>query len=543
MTGKKVVWTTLVALIFAVCPGFGQTDDTVQEVSQSLKKTEPIAKVENGTQSPITNTQSLFFALDEGQAMQGTDPSGGYKEYDRLWIQKMFFHLTNDVTYQERMRFILSIECALTFSIKQYSAYPATLAPSFSFYPNDVELRYTFGNLDKPWLQISAGYFPFKYNPDAKDLGEYLLRDDAYPNTIITNFEFAMTRELGLHLNGFIGDAAIDQVKWDFMLTSETHNWPLQDWTVSAILSNNLFNFLDLGAGVSLNRFFSVDELKTTPKNNSSQYRNEDGDTSYYTYRATKLMGRGSINPMRFIPEFRLPVPEIFGDRPFFGSQDLKVYAELGILGLQNYTAYDSIVDPVTGLKTWQKQIKSKNYYDSLGDRMPYMIGINLPTNPLISYGILPFILTKWLRDESGDDIRPLAFVTLIPALASGVLDHFLGWNLGLDVLSFEYEWVSQRFPNDNGYAIEPGNSRPIPADEQGRLQGLAAYNLGSPQQAKYALYFKKSFSNDRFAFSGMVARDHMRPVVLADTKKTINDDFLQTNSMWWWTIRLSANF
>jgi len=35
---------------------------------------------------------------------------------------------------------------------------------------------YSFGDLDQPWLQLAAGYFPFKYNPQASNLGEYLYR-------------------------------------------------------------------------------------------------------------------------------------------------------------------------------------------------------------------------------------------------------------------------------------------------------------------------------------------------------------------------------
>jgi hypothetical protein len=546
MTGKQQMRNFSYGILISAYLCFGQTDssDNISTISEQPGSSTTAAPAP-GTE--LKSTQSLWFAVDEGQAMQGTDPVGAYKIIDRLWQQRMYFHFTNDMTYIERLRLILSIECQLTFSMKQIQTLPQTLAPLFFFYPNDVELSYAFGNLEKPWLQLSAGYFPYKYNPDAKDLGEYLLRDGAYPTYIITNYEFAQTRELGFHLNGFVGNPAVDQFKWDILLTSETHFWPLQDWTLSGVVSNNLFNFLDVGAGASGQRLISVGEDITTPKNISSRYFNEAGDTSYFTYRALKLMGRASINPMRFIPEIKIPVGPVFGDKPLFGKEDWKIYGEIGVLGLTNYTAYkyDSVlVDTAGGQpghKVWTNGgplPKANNYYDSLGDRMPYMIGINLPTTPLLSYGILPFLLTKWLKDESGSDIRPLAWITLIPALASGVCNHYFGWDMSLDVLSLEFEWMSQRFPNDNGYAINPTNHRPIPVPEAYRNN-----LVGTPQQVKYALYFKKSFVNQKFALSGLVARDHMRPAVHADPTNTINDDFLQTKSMWWWTLRLSANF
>jgi hypothetical protein len=500
---------------------------------------------------------SLFGALDEGQVMRGVANRSNYDIFKRVWQQSMIFHLTNELSYKERMRLILSFESGLNFSYTQDSKYPATLTGVFNFYPNDVEINYAFGNPDMPWLKLAAGYFPFKYNPDARHLGEYLLRSTAYPTVIYTGWEFPMVRELGLHANGtfdwLINNPQIDQFKWDLMLTSETQGWPLQDWTFSALVSNNFMQFFDLGAGVSFQRFLSVNDLKTTPELPSNSYLNQDGDTSYYTFKSIKLMGRASINPQRFIPEFRLPLPQVFGKKPFFGKEDLKIYGEVAVLGLQNQTAY--MWDTTgTGAGGQQHLVKAPrvnpvangpvNYYDSLADRMPYMVGINLPTQPLISYGILPFLLTKWLKDETGDDIRTLSYVTLVPALASGVLDYFLGWDLGLDVLSFEFEWVSQRFPFDDYGPLDFGSgNRPLPIGNATRTNLLNGNGAGTPQTVKYALYFKKSFFNQRLALSGLVARDHMRPPYLGEYDAAVTDDFVQTKSQWWWTLRLSANF
>ena len=532
MTGKQLVWKVSFGLLMGACLCFGQTDsvsDSAQKPSQALSA----ASAPSLAGSEFKNTQSLWFALDEGQAVQGLGV--GNSKMNHLWQEKLYFHLTEDMSYLERLRLVVSMECQMSYSFTPYSAYPATLSPLFSFYPNDAEISYTVGPLDRPWLKMSAGYFPFKYNPDAKDLGEYLIRDGSYPTYLVTSFEFAETRELGFHLNGCAGVPAIDEVMWDLMLTSETHYWPLQDWTVSAVVSNNLFNFFDLGLGASWQRLLSVNESITTPHNTNSQYVNSDGDTSYYTFRGLKLMGRASVSPMRFIPDFKIPFAPFFGDKPFFGKEDLKIYGEIAVLGLFNYVNYDSeMVDTSGGRAGHMALIRAPEAlqtYDSMADRMPYMVGINLPTNPLISYGILPFILTKWLRDETGTDIRQLAWITLIPALASGVCDHFFGWNFNLDVLSLEFEWASNRFPNDNANEILPNNLYPVP------------FTTSTGERVKYALYFKKSFGNQRFAFSGLVARDHMRPTEAADPQHTVNDDFLLNSSQWWWTFRLSANF
>ena len=77
----------------------------------------------------------------------------------------------------------------------------------------------------------------------------------------------------------------------------------------------------------------------------------------------------------------------------------------------------------------------------------------------------------------------------------------------------------------------------PIPIQNSTRY-----YLIGRPEPVKYALYFKKSFMK-RFAVSGIVSRDHMRPPVNGSPQIQQIDDFLQTKQQWWWSLRLLANF
>jgi hypothetical protein len=503
---------------------------------------------------------NIFFAIDEGQAIEGVldmaqpppQSSAPYTTVNRLWQQHLLMYLTAQLDIKERLKFILSIECDLHFSTVQPQIFPNTTRPGFFFYPNDVEIRYSLGNIDFPWLEFAIGYFPIKYNPDAKNLGEYLFRSGVYPNYIVSNFEFAMTRELGLRIGGNLGKSEIDRFKWDLFLTSETREYPLMDGTISAVISNNLLNLIDVGAGISFQRLFPVDESKTTPKDKPlAQYFNENGEQQYYTYSGTKVMGRATINPLRFVPKFKLPLPEVFGENPFFGENDLKIYGEAAILGTKDYVAYDSFevdtewingIIPIEIKKpgTGKPVADSLNYYNNWKDRVPVMLGINLPTNPIISYGILPFILTKWLKDETGSDITMLSWITLIPALASGIIEHFLGWNMRLDVMTMEFEWFSQRFPNSNFYAISPSNEHKSPVPYPNTYRNQA--NFGKPEPVKYSFYFKKTFM-ERFAISGLIGRDHFRPISFVSPPYKQNDDFLQSKKHWWWNIRLSANF
>jgi hypothetical protein len=508
-----------------------------------------------GKDPDFKSIPGIFFALDIGQAMRGVynhvigDLAGEnippYTTMSRVWQQKMLMYLSETLIYKERLSLTISVECDLDFSmlVRKEAEYEKTTAPLFSFYPNDIALRYKWGDLNKPLVQIAVGYFPYKYNVDAKNLGEFLLRSSAYPNTIVSKFEFAKTRELGLIVSTstepFL-DPSIDKFSFDFLLTSETHDWPVQDGTISVVASNTLLNFFTLGGGMSLQRIFPVNEEFESPENDKNVYYSANGDTNYYSFQATKAVGFASINPQRFIPEFKIPPAMIFGKNPFFGKQDFKMYAELGVLGLDNYVNYDSIQDTITKTKYWQPIPDSLNYYNKIGDRMPVMFGVNLPTHPFLSYGILPFLLTKWLYDETGSDIRPLAWVTLIPALTSGLAQEFLGWDLSLDEFSLEFEWFSQRYTNNNRNPINfQEYNIPIPVTTVDRDKS----NFGKSEPTKYSLYFKKSFLNKRFAISGQVARDHMRPIIFGDPSNIQTDDFLQSKDHWWWAIRVSANF
>lgn len=569
MGGKDWIRNCVLGLLASAALCVAQEADSANgdqpsPAPQSNPHSQAIASAE-GTQarplaaaeSPLRNSLSLFFALDEGEIEHGVEnENSSANPVSHMWQQSLCFDLTNDAVYKERLRLVVSMECHLSFSAMQLNNFPATLSPDFSFYPNDVELSYAIGGSPaRPWLNVAAGYFPFKYNPDAKHLGEYLLRCSAYPTFIVTNNEFPMTRELGFHVFGnsdWLINPAIDRIKWDLMLTSETHDWPTQDWTVTGILSNNLFNFFDIGAGVSFQRIIPINDTITTPRGKAvftsghitSNFLNANGDTTYFTFKSTKIMGRASIYPQRFIPQFRIPFAPVFGDKPFFGTEDLKIYGEAAILGLDNQTVYfDSVIAP--GDTVLMKAPEANQYYDSLVDRIPYMVGINLPTNPLLSYGILAWVLGKWLQDETGDGITnmrfgsaniPLGVLTIPVALACGPLQHYCGVDLSLDQISLEFEHYSNRFPNSDYNAINfiPAGLIPTPR---------ATVFVKNPSDIKYALTFKKSFADQRFAVSGLIGRDHMRPPFLGPAAQGDCDDELQARNQWWWTLRLSANF
>lgn len=78
---------------------------------------------------------------------------------------------------------------------------------------------------------------------------------------------------------------------------------------------------------------------------------------NHYTTRATLLMARATLDPKKLLPA-----------DAGFGREDLKVFAEVGVLGVKDH--------PV--------------FYENITDRMPVMIGANLP-----AFGILDLLTVQ----------------------------------------------------------------------------------------------------------------------------------------------------
>jgi hypothetical protein len=96
----------------------------------------------------------------------------------------------------------------------------------------------------------------------------------------------------------------------------------------------------------------------TTPGEGFNNQYIKDGDTAYYTFKGTKLMGRISFGPKTFLPW------------NIFGENDLKLYAEACIVGLRDYPDSALTADG-------PKQIAPS--YNKIWEKMPVAVGLNIP--------------------------------------------------------------------------------------------------------------------------------------------------------------------
>lgn len=223
---------------------------------------------------------------------------------------------------------------------------------------------------------LEFGFIPYKYNRDARNLGEYLYRSGTYPGDVVTTdgyqfMDHALYDAYGIHarINTLGGT-----ITHDLNLFTEAFIEPIGDITPAYELGLKTSRF-ELGAGAAYNRGISYRPGRSRPADENNLYIEVQADPTkgyaYYkgpfmgassevrddasrpyavlhrwTQRGIKLMARAAVDLGDLLPE---------GKR---SPEDLRLYAELAVLGLEN----------------------QPYYYERLRQRIPIMAGINLPT-------------------------------------------------------------------------------------------------------------------------------------------------------------------
>src|SRR5690606_37566794 len=81
---------------------------------------------------------------------------------------------------------------------------------------SQAQARYAFGDVQDPAAMLQMGFFPYKYNADAKNLGEYLMRSGTYPGYVVTG-GWNMLNSAGYMVQG----ARLNVPLWDGKFQSD----------------------------------------------------------------------------------------------------------------------------------------------------------------------------------------------------------------------------------------------------------------------------------------------------------------------------------
>jgi len=334
-------------------------------------------------------------------------------------------------------------------------------------YIAEANATYQVLNTDRSGLLVRGGFFPYNYNPDVKNLGLYLLRGPVYPGVLISGFEtkhvLPVANMLGLQVNHRIGG-----FQQDFILNSETDFAPFYDLSPAYVASYTHGRLLRVGAGVNFYHAIPIDG-KTTRGEAWQTPNSVVQSTDTIAFSGTKLMANVSFDPKALI-----------GDG-IFGREDLKVYGEIALIGLDNDSAHKAL-------------------YGDLTDRMPVMVGFNLPVS--------------------------------FPAFR--ILDH----------LSLEVQWYGSTVRDDlTGYNHTSGvRPSPLPAadpDQTGQVPHVTRDDW------KWSLHGARMLGN-HVKWSVQAANDHFRPGIYAgdgDNNPPRRQAIMITPKDWYLSTKLAYFF
>jgi len=250
-------------------------------------------------------------------------------------------------------------------------------------YVASAQFTYLFQNSEKSRISLTGGLFSYDYNPDVKNLGLYLLRGPVYPGILISGFEtkyvLPVANMLGLQLHHEMGG-----FKHDLLLSSEMEFYPFFDLSPAYVASYQVHPAFRIGAGVNFYHLIPVDSKLTSGVHGSAyqqwQYADPSDtaggkvpDTTKLSYNGTKVMANASFDPK-----------PLFGGAGWLGSEDLKLYGEVALIGLDNSDAY-------------------KKIYGDYLHRMPVMVGFNLPVFKQLDHLSLE---VEWYGSRNEDNLE-----------------------------------------------------------------------------------------------------------------------------------------
>lgn len=230
----------------------------------------------------------------------------------------------------------------------------------YQSYITEARLTWFNGDKEDPSFSITAGAFPYIYNRDVKNLGLYLLRGPVYPGALIGGFQdptadSARSNIFGLRLHHSAG-----VFSHDLILTNEREIPPTFDWSLAYLAHLNLGAF-QIGAGANFYRLIPYNSKLETPGKDTTVVRGgarrafievdnsnpAAPDTTFFTHQGIKLDLTASLD-----------IKKALGGIDALGDDDLKLYGEAAVIGVQNYG----------------------KAYGKIAERIPVMVGFNFPT-------------------------------------------------------------------------------------------------------------------------------------------------------------------
>lgn len=204
--------------------------------------------------------------IETGQIMDG-EPDVTNADPDRFYLSQIGVNLTQEVTVNRRLELKVGVGGVFFYSFPINRGNANSQGTKFGPGVSQAQAQYAFGDPEHPAALLRIGYFPYKYNPDARNLGEYLFRSMPYPTFVFTGgwsiTDNALVRAQGLQLSIRQFQGAL---RHDFLITSERDFRPQGDFTPAYLVEADAGPFR-FGAGAALFHFLPIQAERTRSRN------------------------------------------------------------------------------------------------------------------------------------------------------------------------------------------------------------------------------------------------------------------------------------
>lgn len=473
---------------------------------------------------------------------------GGMQEFGRLysgrwkdvnesfhdeWIDHMGVWYLREARVEERLRVRVGLGGVFQFPKPEVAQaeFGGSQAKSFFLGPTVAEGSYAWGDPAAPTFLLSMGMFPYKYNPDAHNLGEYLFRAGPYPTFVTTGGLSAIGSE-GAGLQGLRARFASGSLTAEALLYTETNVPPLYDWSLALVGSYRLGDgLLEIGAGMNFKRLIQVRPSRTAPRTPANAYFGKDGawypgtpeayaeEAAYGNLRVTKtataakaaLEAASPTHPaLAFLAD---PTAANLDSAARLGAD---VPAARGPLSqaLRNRLSADAAHAMADSIKVWTSpgaDAPRMEYFSPAGTLL--MARASFDAKKLFAAGSL-----------GEEDLKIFAETALLGVANYPVyytrradrLPVMFGFNLPafklLDLATLQGEWFPSRYANN---FVSLGNGRATPYFPAGTHEGFsrdAYYDAADRDDFSWSLLLQKRVLPG-FKVSCQFARDHMRTV------------------------------
>jgi len=315
---------------------------------------------------------SIGTYIDIGQVVNGgiADPANPISP-DGAVLQRTAVYVNQETKVADRLSIRVGVGGLFYYAFPENPNNATSRSLRFGPGVGQAAGIYSFGDVENPAVTVQFGYFPYKYNPDAKNLGEYLLRDGAYPGYEVTGTAGWSLMNSALYMaSGFKvhGNFLDNKLTTDLNFFIERDIEPNHDISPSLLVNFTPAEAFSIGFGAEYAHLISFNPSVLRGR----QYLIQ-GDSvldqvapidsgERFTFQGIKLMARAALNFGAIIKS------------PWIGDDGLKFYGEAALLGVKNY--------PV--------------YYAKMMERLPIMVGMNLPTLNFFDILSVEFEYRKW---------------------------------------------------------------------------------------------------------------------------------------------------